>query len=239
MKTYKTTKGTELPLLNLRGKDYLQVAHRLVWFREEHPDWAIETEFISFSETDAFARATVKDALGRTITTSHKYEDQKGFPDFREKSETGAIGRALALLGYGTQFCADELEEGDRLADSPVTSVKARENRPQSTKAPQTCPVIPSVWEGRQRAKEQSEITSRVNQSSGAEMAPDRPAALTAHKGDWIVPDGKFKGKMLSAIKPEDVRNYLGWMQKNSKGPFKGWVKQLEDNFLEYTGGTK
>ena len=26
------------------GKEYLPVASRLVWFREEHPDWAIVTE---------------------------------------------------------------------------------------------------------------------------------------------------------------------------------------------------
>ena len=37
-----------------------------------------------------------------------------------EKAETGSIGRALALLGYGTQFCADELDEGDRIVDAPA-----------------------------------------------------------------------------------------------------------------------
>ncbi len=46
-KTYRTHKGTELPILNLRGRDYLEVKYRLVWFREEHPDWSIETEFMS------------------------------------------------------------------------------------------------------------------------------------------------------------------------------------------------
>ena len=58
---------------------------------------------------------------GRVIATSHKREDERGFPDFMEKSETGAIGRALALCGFGTQFCADELDEGSRLADSPIS----------------------------------------------------------------------------------------------------------------------
>jgi hypothetical protein len=34
------------------------------------------------------------------------------------------VGRALAMLGYGTQF-APELDEGDRIVDSPVeTEVK-------------------------------------------------------------------------------------------------------------------
>lgn len=30
-------------MMNLKGKDYLQVMWRLVWFREEHPDWCINT----------------------------------------------------------------------------------------------------------------------------------------------------------------------------------------------------
>ena len=36
-----------------------------------------------------------------------------------EKAETKAVGRALAMLGYGTQF-APELDEGERIVDSPV-----------------------------------------------------------------------------------------------------------------------
>ena len=47
MSTVKTTaKGTSLPILKLRGKDYLEVKWRLVWFREEHPDWSIETKIV-------------------------------------------------------------------------------------------------------------------------------------------------------------------------------------------------
>lgn len=119
-KVYRTAKGTELPLLNLRGKDYLEVKYRLVWFREDHPLWSVETELISVTERTACARALVRDEQGRVIATSHKFESVSGFPDFLEKAETGAIGRALALIGYGTQFCADELDEGDRIVDSPV-----------------------------------------------------------------------------------------------------------------------
>ena len=119
-KSFKTTKGTELPILNLRGKDYLEVKYRLVWFREDHPDWGIETSFINVGPDFALAKAIIKDEKERIISTSHKYEDIKGFPDFNEKAESGAIGRALALIGYGTQFCADDLDEGQRLADSPA-----------------------------------------------------------------------------------------------------------------------
>jgi hypothetical protein len=129
MQSFKTPNGTELPLLDMRGKPYLQVAHRLVWFREEHPDWTIETE-LKTEKDSAQARAVIKDASGRIMSTAHKFEDRAGFADFREKAETGAIGRALAMVGFGTQFCADELDEGERLADSPVTPVRVAPQRP-------------------------------------------------------------------------------------------------------------
>lgn len=122
MKTITTKKGTELPIMNLKGKDYLQVAHRLVWFREEHPDWSIETEYVALTDQSAFAKAVIKDQSGRVIATSHKEESLKDFPaGYREKAETGAIGRALALCGYGTQF-EPELDEGSRVVDSPLGS---------------------------------------------------------------------------------------------------------------------
>lgn len=116
---FKTPKGTVLPLLDMRGKPYLQVAHRMVWFREERPDWRIETSFVQLNENYAIACAKIMNEAGHVMSMGHKREDQKHFPDFMEKAETGAIGRALAMIGYGTQFAPD-LDEGERLADSPV-----------------------------------------------------------------------------------------------------------------------
>jgi hypothetical protein len=117
----KTPKGTELPILNLRGKDYLEVKYRILWFREERPDWTIQTQLVEVTATSALAKATISDASGRVISTSHKFEDKQGFGDFIEKAETGSIGRALALIGYGTQFCADEFDEGERIVDAPLS----------------------------------------------------------------------------------------------------------------------
>src|ERR1043166_2303439 len=123
MKTFKTKAGTELPLLNLKGKDYLQVAHRIQWFREEHPNWTIKTEIIHHDEK----RSVVKADIGVLsdshhlvlIASAHKTETAQGFGDHLEKAETGAVGRALAMCGYGTQFTTD-LDEGERLADAPL-----------------------------------------------------------------------------------------------------------------------
>jgi len=125
--TFKTAKGTELPLLNLKGKEYLQVAHRLVWFRELHPTGILKTTMLSHQgegdteyavfKTEVFVET---DRGPMCIATGHKKETRKDFPDFMEKCETGSIGRALALAGFGTQFTGDELNEGNRLADAPV-----------------------------------------------------------------------------------------------------------------------
>lgn len=124
MSNYKTKNGTQLPILSLRGKDYLEVKYRIVWFREERPTWAIETELVNVTDKSCLARAIIRDDQGRIVSTSHKFENAQGFPDFIEKSETGSIGRALALIGYGTQFCADELDEGARIVDSPAERPK-------------------------------------------------------------------------------------------------------------------
>ena len=126
MNTFTTAKGTELPILNLKGKDYLQVAHRLVWFREEHPAWSIESDLIKIENNFALAKATIKNEKGEIIATAHKREDASHFPDFIEKAETGSIGRALAYCGYGTQFCGDEIAEGHRIVDAPQAPTLAR-----------------------------------------------------------------------------------------------------------------
>ena len=124
--------------------DYLPVQWRLVWFRDACPEGTIETEIVQLdldreTEEETFAwnsetrrsekvtkrangfalfRATVKDGKGG-IATGTKSEKAASFPDYIEKAETGAIGRALAALGYGTQF-APELNEEHRIVDAPV-----------------------------------------------------------------------------------------------------------------------
>lgn len=108
-------------IIKVQGdKDYLPVSSRLVWFREEHPDWAIVTEPVTIDIERGYAvfKALVLNSEGKPIGSGTKMETARAFPDFAEKAETGAIGRALAVCGYGTQF-APELEEDRRLVDSP------------------------------------------------------------------------------------------------------------------------
>ena len=114
-----TAKGTSLPILDLKGKPYLQVAYRVVWFREDHPMGRIETKIIESSEKQTIVMATIISESGIVLANAHKTEHSAHFLDHLEKAETGAIGRALALCGYGTQF-EPEMDEGDRIVDSPM-----------------------------------------------------------------------------------------------------------------------
>ena len=111
-------------MMKLKGKDYLQVAWRLVWFRDPEngcgPTWGIKTELLEHGDNWAVFRATITNENGDVISTGHGSESAKDFGDYLEKAETKAVGRALAMLGFGTQFAADELDEGERIVDSPV-----------------------------------------------------------------------------------------------------------------------
>ena len=117
-------------MMKLKGKDYLQVMWRLVWFREERPLWSIDTVLLEADADHAVFKAIISDENGVQKSVGHGSESKRDFGDFLEKAETKAVGRALAMLGYGTQFTALELDEGERIVDSPVDR-KAREPQPE------------------------------------------------------------------------------------------------------------
>jgi hypothetical protein len=102
-------------------EDYLEVKWRLMMFRDRYPHGTIETEEICLDLERGYARykATVADGEGGTAT-GYGTETQADFADFCERAETRALGRALAVLGFGTQFVGQDLTEGDHVADAPV-----------------------------------------------------------------------------------------------------------------------
>jgi hypothetical protein len=108
------------------SNDYLDVKWRLVWFREEHPDGSIQTDLLSQpGVSPAVVKATVTLENGVTATGFGQCGTED-WGDWLEKAETRSIGRALALLGFGTQFCEDFDEI---ITDAPV---EPRQQRPTS-----------------------------------------------------------------------------------------------------------
>ena len=123
------TKKVSLPNGQVRFEktetDYLPVAARIAWFRKDHPYWSIITEIVRLEGKAVVMKAIIKDMSGNIIATARKKETEIGFPDYIEKAETGAVGRALAMCGYGT-LQAPEFDEQERLADAPVEKAEGK-----------------------------------------------------------------------------------------------------------------
>lgn len=117
-------------LTRISGADYLEVKWRLVWLRESHPDASISTELHHADDRQAIFKATVT-IPGGGSATGWGSESPNDFRDYLEKAETKALGRALAALGYGTQFCPDYDFGADqqRVVDSPVRFAGNRERQ--------------------------------------------------------------------------------------------------------------
>jgi hypothetical protein len=178
-------------------KDYLPVQWRLVWFREQCPQGTIDIEEVCVDldrevEEEAYVwnsekrrsekivkrakgyarfKAIVTDGKGAR-STGTKSETAASFPDYIEKAETGAIGRALAGLGYGTQFAPD-LSEAHRIVDAPV----ARQEQQQTQQGTTTDPRPGQSIAGDPITAQQLESVRKICDAIGQEL----PENLTAY----------------------------------------------------------
>ncbi len=110
------------------GADYLEVKWRVYWLRTQHPDAVITTELENHASSIAVFKATVT-IPGGGSATGWGMESYDDFRDYLEKAETKALGRALAVLGFGTQFTndLDFADGGQRVVDAPVRAARERQ----------------------------------------------------------------------------------------------------------------
>ena len=193
---------------------YLQVAHRIVWFREECPKHRIENKITS-ANNSCLAECTIYDEQGNILANAHKVETKSDFGDYIEKAQTGALGRALSFIGYGTQFCGGDLDEGERLADSPVN---------------------PSVQSSRKPGA-QSKPTNHApsgNHVGGMPFPPKEPdKPVPNNKGEYTFKKGKYAGQSLESVDRDDLENWVTFM--SSKGFTKGQDYKVALDYLNST----
>jgi hypothetical protein len=146
------------------GADYLAVKWRLLWLRKEHPDAEIVTELVQHDPQMAIFKATVTVPTGGKAT-GYGSETASDFPDFIEKAETKAIGRALNALGYGAQF-------GDfQQAEDSVSERGPEQSRREA--APTSRPVaLPRPDE------RPTNLPAARKQSAGETLAATTPSAV-------------------------------------------------------------
>lgn len=112
----------------VKGRPYIDVANRLEWLLAdcEKNGWRHEIrtdEIAHIFEKYATFKCSItvvngEDSEFRVIksATGHGSETPGDFPDYYEKAETKAIGRALGSLGYGTEAA---LNDDGLIVDSP------------------------------------------------------------------------------------------------------------------------
>lgn len=93
--------------IKIKGKDYATVAARVQAFRELCPDGLIHAEIISINDGVVLMQAQVKDENGKLLATGYAQEKENASminkTSYVENCETSAVGRALAMLGLGSE----------------------------------------------------------------------------------------------------------------------------------------
>ena len=101
--------------IKIHDNDYFTVSERITKFREDHPDYSISTDIVSFDLTEVVIRASIHN--GETLISTGTAHESKadGYinaTSYVENCETSAVGRALAFFKYaGTEIrSADEMQ---------------------------------------------------------------------------------------------------------------------------------
>jgi len=134
-------------LMQFKGRDYLTVQNRMVWFLRDQRalivaglatmPYIVRTEIIEHDREVGWAhfKTYVRDVLGNEATM-YGSESRADFADFAEKASTKSLGRALLALGYGTAF-APEMDEGERVVDSPIDRQQPVRKAPTPIRQPE------------------------------------------------------------------------------------------------------
>lgn len=101
--------------IEVKGKAYACVAARVQAFRELFPNGRIETEILTMDAGVVTMRSTIYDEQGNILATGHAQEKESASTvnktSYIENCETSAVGRALGMLGIGSDEQMASAEE--------------------------------------------------------------------------------------------------------------------------------
>lgn len=188
-------------LTKVGSADYLEVKWRLVWLRDLAPDAEIETEAMRIDDSIAIFKARITLPTGG-MATGYGSEAPGDFRDYIEKAETKAIGRALAALGFGTQFTPDfdfGAAQG-RVVDTPIDFSSMRGRRFNDASADDASRRTASV----------SQPATPKQQKFIADIATE----LGLNEGELTTEcEAAFGGKHLAALNRRDASAFIERLQ--------------------------
>ena len=214
------------PPRNDRFEDYVPVAERLERFYERFPDGRVITHIIEHDLQSGFVlmRAEVYRSPddAQPAATGHAFEvrgeSYVNKTSYIENCETGAVGRALALLGFEVKrgiASREELEKTSRMATDKAARPSNVSPPPTPAPPPTSTPAPSAPVATEQRVNLDAEIL----QSAGA-LGYD-----AAKVRKWI--DQKFKVTGgLEALGEDDKREVLRvFREKAPTATVKGTAK--------------
>jgi hypothetical protein len=205
-------------LTKISGRDYLPVSARVEWFRDVNPDGSITVEMVALEPYPVF-KATII-AGGQIVATDYGSAQITSKAVYAgreiEKASTAAIGRALALAGFGTQFTDDFSDEG-HIADTPRangTPQVVPRNAPPPEAEDNAPPEVTADWvlcEPKITAKTSGKSNIRWFQferigGGGNYITSDYDMIKAVYK-DIPAEDGEHKLEQPTRIKAEKNRN--------------------------------
>ena len=103
--------------LNIKGKEYITVNERLIYFRSKpaFKGWKIIEELVSLDEKEGIFKVTILNSERHQVVNAHaqEYRDSSYInkTSFLENGFTSALGRALGYLGIGIDTAIASAEE--------------------------------------------------------------------------------------------------------------------------------
>lgn len=124
----------ELKTVNIKGKPYVMVNERIVYFRKIYPEGSIITELLSSTNgVHTFKAMAINN--GNVLATGHASEIEGSSnvnkTSALENAETSAVGRALGILGIGIDSSIASAEE---VSNAVEQQDNTEENKPASKK---------------------------------------------------------------------------------------------------------
>ena len=117
----------KLKTVNIKGKEYVEVTERLIYFRKNFPNYSLTSEVLDKTDNSILIMARIMNEAGQIISCGIA-EEIKGSTfinktSYVENCETSAWGRALANFGIGLDTSVASAEEvSNAIANSGVSS---------------------------------------------------------------------------------------------------------------------
>jgi len=188
--------------------EYALVADRIALFYQQHPTGRIVTELHSRTEREVTFRALVYRAADDTVPAATGWaSEREGDGEVNtvaclENTETSAIGRALANLGFTASLrrpSAEEMAKAARARQPRVLVVREGAPRPASR-------VVDDALQ--RRADAVADLLDLLARAERAGLRPARSAALR----------GKLAGEPLPLAALERIEVALrGWLARRER----------------------